>query len=140
MYQNLTKFGGEGYLVYKDYVYQWVLNKDFLGFISENTNQQATPEEVKQYLSMVKGRLQDAMESPIFICGMAPLDSDDPCHDLFLYDPSEDCDSHVEANKVLCFAGAALEIRAILSLCRRVGVAYQHVHCLIERRQKDLTL
>ncbi len=48
-------------------------------------------------MSMVKGRLQDAIESPIFICGMAPLDPDDPCHELFLCDTSLDCDSHVEA-------------------------------------------
>ena len=56
-----------------------------------------TSEEVKQYVSMVKGRLQVAIESPIFICGMAPLDPNDPCHELFLYDTSLDCDSHVEA-------------------------------------------
>ncbi len=50
-------------------------------------------------MSMVKGRLQDAIESPIFICGMAPLDPDDPtCHELFLCDTSLDCDSHVEAD------------------------------------------
>ncbi len=48
-------------------------------------------------MSMVKGRLQDAIESPIFICGMAPLDPDDPCHELFFCDTSLDCDSHVEA-------------------------------------------
>ena len=48
-------------------------------------------------MSMVKGRLQDAIESPIFICGMAPLDPNDHCHDFFLCDTSLDCDSHVEA-------------------------------------------
>jgi len=48
----------------------------------ETTNQQATSQdEGKQYLRMVKVILQDAMESPIFICEMAPLDSNDPCHD-----------------------------------------------------------
>jgi len=63
----------------------------------ELENSPATFHEVlQQYLSMIKGRLQDAMESPIFICGMAFLDSDDPCHELFLYDTSLDCESHVE--------------------------------------------
>ena len=31
-----------------------------------------TPEEVRQYMAMARGKLQDAMESPIYICGMAP--------------------------------------------------------------------
>ncbi len=48
-------------------------------------------------MSMVKGRLQDAIESPIFICGMAPLDLDGPCHELFLCGTLLDCDSYVEA-------------------------------------------
>ena len=29
---------------------------------------------------------------------MAPLDSDDPCHDIFLCDTSLDCDTHVEVD------------------------------------------
>ena len=36
------------------------------------------------------------MDSPIFTCGMAPLDPDDPCFALFHCDPSLECDTHVE--------------------------------------------
>ena len=32
-----------------------------------------------------------------FICGMAPLDSDDPCYGIILCDTSLDCETHVEA-------------------------------------------
>ena len=53
-------------------------------------------QEVKQYHALAKGRLDDAVESPIFICGMAPLHSDDPFHDIFLCDPLLDCDTHIE--------------------------------------------
>ena len=56
-----------------------------------------TPEEVRQYMAMARGKLQDATESPIYICGMAPLDPDDPCFDIFLCDTTLDCDTHVEA-------------------------------------------
>jgi hypothetical protein len=41
--------------------------------------------------------LQDALESPIYICGMAPLDLDDPCYEIFLCDTTLDCDKHVES-------------------------------------------
>jgi hypothetical protein len=47
-------------------------------------------------MNMAKGRLIDAMESSIFICGMAPLDHDDPYYNIFLCDPSQDCDSPLE--------------------------------------------
>ena len=52
----------------------------------------------QEYISLVKDRLHDAMESSIFICGMAPLDPDDPCYGIFLCDTSLDCDTHVEAD------------------------------------------
>ena len=46
---------------------------------------------------MAEDMLLDAMESTIFMCGMAPLDSDDPCHDNFHCDPSLDCNTHIES-------------------------------------------
>ncbi len=39
------------------------------------------------------------MVSPIFICGMAPLDFDDPMYGIFRCDPSLlDCNTHIEAD------------------------------------------
>ena len=43
---------------------------------------------------MARDRLHDAMESAIFVCGMAPLDPDDPFYDVFLCDPALDCNTH----------------------------------------------
>ncbi len=62
---------------------------------SDNVSTGTTSQE---YISFVKDRLHDAMESSIFICGMAPLDPDDPCYDIFQCDTSLDCDTHVEAD------------------------------------------
>jgi hypothetical protein len=56
-----------------------------------------TEAEVKRYITMAKDRLQDAIENTLFICGMAPLDPDNPCYDIFKRDPSMDCDTHVES-------------------------------------------
>jgi hypothetical protein len=56
-----------------------------------------TKEEMQKYRVLAKDRLRDAMESLIFICGMAPLDSDDPMYDIFRCDPSLDCNMHIEA-------------------------------------------
>jgi hypothetical protein len=39
------------------------------------------------------------MESPIFICGMPPLDSDDPIYDIIHCDPSLNCNTHIEVEK-----------------------------------------
>ena len=50
-----------------------------------------TKEEIKNYRALAKDRLRDAMESTIFICGMAPLD-------IFQCDPSLECKTHIEAN------------------------------------------
>ena len=61
---------------------------------SENVSSGATSQE---QISCVKDRLLDAMDSSIFLCGVAPLDPDDPCYGIFLCDTSLDCDSHVEA-------------------------------------------
>ncbi len=47
---------------------------------------------------MAKDRLHDAMDSSIFMCGMTPLDPDDPCYDIFHCDPSLDCTTHIEAD------------------------------------------
>jgi hypothetical protein len=47
---------------------------------NDNVSTGATSQE---YISFVKDRLHDAMESSIFICGMAPLDPDDPCYGIF---------------------------------------------------------
>ena len=49
-----------------------------------------TPEEVRQYMVMARGKLQDAMESPIYICGVAPTNPDDPCYAIFLFDTTLD--------------------------------------------------
>ncbi len=56
-----------------------------------------TAEEVRHYIAMAREKLEDAMESPIYICGMAPLDPYDSCFDIFLCDTTLDCDKHVEA-------------------------------------------
>ena len=56
-----------------------------------------TMEDVHQYQAQAKARLIDAMVSSFLMCGMASLDSDDPFYDIFLADPSLDCDKHIEA-------------------------------------------
>jgi hypothetical protein len=33
---------------------------------------------------MVKDMLHDAMDSSIIVCGMTPLDPDDPCYDFYI--------------------------------------------------------
>ena len=67
--------------------------------LKENNQDPATPtsEEVKQYMVFAKAKLVDATESLIYMCGMAPLDPDDPCFDIFQCDPSLDCDAHKES-------------------------------------------
>jgi hypothetical protein len=67
--------------------------------LEENDQDPATPtsKEVKQYKAFAKDRLDDATESLIYMCGMAPLDPDDPCFDIFQCDPSLDCDTHIES-------------------------------------------
>ena len=56
-----------------------------------------TKEEIHACRVVAKDRLHDATESPIFICGMAALDYDEPFYNIFLCDPSLDCDTHIEA-------------------------------------------
>ena len=50
------------------------------------------------YRAMARDRSRDAMESIIFVCGMAPLDSDYPMYDIFHCYPSLDCNIHIEAD------------------------------------------
>ncbi len=48
-------------------------------------------QSVKRYQAMAKTRLNDAMVSPIYMCGMASLlDPMIPINDVFLDDPSLD--------------------------------------------------
>jgi len=54
--------------------------------------------DLNLYRAMARARLHDAIETPIFGCGMAPMDKDDPCYDVFHCDPSSDCNAHIEAN------------------------------------------
>ena len=56
----------------------------------------ALVDEMQNYMSMAKDRLMDAMEFSIFMRGMAPLDLDDNCNLNFQYDPSLNCDTHIE--------------------------------------------
>jgi len=44
----------------------------------DSTVPTTTKEEVQKHRALAKDRLRDAAESTIFICGMAPLDYDDP--------------------------------------------------------------
>jgi len=76
-----------------------------------------TTQKVKPYQAMAKGRLDDAIESTHFLCGMAPSDPDDPLHDIFLCDTSLDCDMHIEASFYVSRIYSALAIEGMLSLC-----------------------
>ncbi len=53
--------------------------------LEENNQDPTTPtsKEVKQYRAFAKDRLVHATESLIYMCGMAPLDPDDHCFDIF---------------------------------------------------------
>jgi hypothetical protein len=57
----------------------------------------ASADEVQKKKAMAKDKLLDAMKSIIFMCGMAPLDLDDPCYAIFHCDSSLDCDTHIES-------------------------------------------
>jgi len=41
-----------------------------------------TEAEVMRYKAMAKDRLQDAIVSTVFMCGVAHLHTDDPCYDI----------------------------------------------------------
>jgi hypothetical protein len=69
---------------------------------------------------MAKVRLKDAMLSPIYMCGMAPLDSDDPSYNGFLAEPSMDCDTHIESN----FYVSRVEPTRLELCCHCAGVFY----------------
>ena len=55
-------------------------------------------EETQNYRDLAKDKLRDAMESIIFVCGMAPMYSDDPMYEIVLCDPSLDCNTHIDAD------------------------------------------
>ena len=57
-----------------------------------------TKKEIHKCRVLAKDKLHDAMESPIFVCGMTPLDSDDSMYDIFRCDPSLDCNTHIEVD------------------------------------------
>ena len=60
-----------------------------------------TIQSVKQYQATAKARLNDVTISLIYMCGMAPLDPDDLIYDVFLADPSLDCDQYAHRGRVL---------------------------------------
>ena len=81
----------------------------------------APPTDTKeQYHKMAKDRLHDAMESPIFMCGMSPLSPEDLCCDKFQCDPSLDCDTHIEAN----FYTSAIQRERLELCCHCAGVFF----------------
>jgi hypothetical protein len=57
-----------------------------------------TKEDIQNYRALAKDSLRDATELTIFVCGMAPLEFDDPLYDTLQCDPSLRCDTHVEAD------------------------------------------
>jgi len=65
--------------------------------LDDTPSEPLTSQQVNDCQAMVKDMLNDAVESTIFMCGMVALDLDDPCYDLFRFDPSLDCDTHVES-------------------------------------------
>ena len=86
----------------------------------------ATYREVQEYVAMAKGRLNDAIDSPIFIRGMPPLDPDDPCYDIFLCDTTLDYETHLEPDfYVSRIEPTRLEL---LSLCRCRQISYRIEH------------
>ena len=78
-----------------------------------------TQVELKQYMDIAKDMLVDATESAIYMCGMAPLDLDDPFFDIFQCDPTFDCDSHIES-EFLHFENTTFASQHLLSLRRQV--------------------
>ena len=48
-------------------------------------------------MDIAKDMLVDVTESAIYMCGIAPLDLDDPFFDIFQCDPIFDCESHIES-------------------------------------------
>jgi len=61
------------------------------------SNQPRSIYEHHLYRTMARDKLHDATESPIFVCGMTPMDQNDPCYNFFHCDPSFDCTAHIEA-------------------------------------------
>jgi hypothetical protein len=65
---------------------------------NDNTIPSMTREETNTYRDVAKDRFLDTMESPNFVCGIVPLDFDDPMYDIFQCNPSLDCNTHIEAD------------------------------------------
>ncbi len=61
--------------------------------------------------------LVDATDSAIYMCGMAPLDLDDPFFDIFQCDPTFDCDSHFESE----FYTSKIQPSRVNICCRFAG-------------------
>ena len=83
----------------------------------EDGQDNASADEVKKYKAMAKDRSLDATESTIVICGIAPLDPDDPCYAIFHCDPSLDCDTHIESK----FYTSQIQAHRIDICCHCVG-------------------
>ena len=54
-----------------------------------------TKEEIHTYRAVPKDMMHDATESAISICGMAPMDTDDPFYNIF---PTLNCNPHIEGD------------------------------------------
>ncbi len=55
--------------------------------LDDTPSEPLTTRRVHEYRAMVKDKLHNAMESTIYMCGMAALAHDDPCYDMFQCDP-----------------------------------------------------
>ncbi len=66
---------------------------------------------------MVKDKLHDAMDSTIYMYGMAALDLDDPGYNMFLCDPSLECDTIVEPE----FYVSRIQPRRVVLCCHCAG-------------------
>ena len=86
--------------------------------LEEHNQDPATPtsEEVKQYRAFAKDMLVEATNS-LILCGMDPLDPDDPCFDIVQCDPSHDCDAHIESE----FYTSKIQPTSVMICCHCVG-------------------
>ena len=76
-----------------------------------------TKEEMHNYRAVAKDMSRESMESPIFVCGMAPLDSDDPMYDIFRFYLSLECNTRIEAY----FYTPRIWLERIELCCHRAG-------------------
>ena len=91
-----------------------------------------TEAEVKRYIALAKDRMLDAIESTIFMCGMAPVDPDDPCYDIFKCDPALDCDTHIESE----YYASKIKVQDIPLCCHCAGTSQSpiavHTHLMAQ--------